>query len=135
MVTSVRVQLESLAPETVAAVKESIKEQMRNRINEVAGPASARPFFATALAVPFMTEMSTTDQSAEIRINRNAELELTMERRQGTNWQVTAVRDQALATRVVSGIVKQLPQSRSEFEELHKHLPALPGNLPQLPLP
>jgi hypothetical protein len=134
LVTSVRVQLQSLAPETIAAVKESVKEEIRNRINEVAGPASARPFLATALAMPFLTEMSRTDESAEIRINRTAELELTMERRKGSNWQVTSVRDQALARRVVSGIVKQLPQTQSELEQLRKQLPPLPERLPQLPL-
>ena len=135
LVTSVRVQLQSLAPETIAAVKESVKENIRNRIIEVAGPASARPFFATALAMPFMTEMSRTDESAEIRINRTAELELTMERRKGDNWQVTSVRDQALARQIVSGIVKQLPQPESELEkQMGKQLRTLPENLPPLPL-
>ncbi|HBB88787.1 MAG TPA: hypothetical protein DC047_14340 [Blastocatellia bacterium] len=135
MVTSVRVQLESLAPETIAAIKENVKERIRNRINEVAGPAGARPFLVTALAMPFVTEMSRTDQSAEIRINRAAELELTMERREGSDWQVTAVRDQALASRVVSEIVKQLPQSEPEFDkQLGKELRTLPQKLP-LPLP
>jgi hypothetical protein len=135
MVTSVRVQLQSLAPETIAAVKENVKEHIRNRINEVAGPAGARPFLVTALAMPFVTEMSRTDKSAEIRINRTAELELTMERREGSDWQVTAVRDQALASRVVSDIVKQLPQSESELDkQMRRQLQTLPENLPQLPL-
>jgi hypothetical protein len=135
MVTSLRLQLQSLAPETIAAVKESLKDPIRNRINEVAGPAGAQPFLVTALAMPFVTEMSRTDKSAEIRINGAAALELTMERREGSNWQVTAVRDQALAGRVVGDIIKQLPQTPSEVEKLNKHLRALPGNLPQLPLP
>jgi hypothetical protein len=129
------VQLESLAPETIAAVKENVKEHIRNRINEVAGPAGARPFLVTALAMPFVTEMSRTDKSAEIRIYRTAELELTMERREGSDWQVTAVRDQALASRVVSAIVKQLPRSDLEFDkQLGKQLRTLPQKLPPLPL-
>lgn len=134
MVTSVRVQLQSLAPETVAAVKEGVREEIRNRINELAGPASARPFVATALAMPFVTEIDKTAESAKVTINRTDEVELTMERREGSNWQVTSLRDQALARRVVSGIIKQLPRSESQFEEMRKQLPLLP-KLPQLPLP
>jgi hypothetical protein len=136
LVTSVRVQLQSLAPETIAVVKEGVREEIRNRIKELAGSTSARPFLATALAMPFVTEISQTGESVQVRINRTAEVELIMERREGGNWQVTSLRDQALARRVVSGIVKQLPQSESEFDkQMGKQLRALPENLQQLPLP
>lgn len=135
LVTSVRVQLQSLAPKTTAAVKEGVREEIRNRINELAGSAGARPFLATALAMPFVSEINRSGESVQVRINRNAEVELIMERRESGNWQVTSLRDQALARRVVSGIVKQLPQSESEFEQMRKQLRALPENLPQLRLP
>ena len=134
-VTSVRTQLQSLAPEPVAAVKEGVREEIRNRVNELAGSAGARPFLVTALALPFVSEIKQTGESAQVRINRNDEVELVMERREN-DWKVTALRDQALARRVVSGIVKQLPQSESEFEkQMGKQLRTLPGKLPQLPLP
>ncbi len=135
LVTSVRLQLQSLAPETIAAVKEGVREEIRNRINELAGPASARPFAVTALAVPFVTEINQYGESAQVRINRTAEVELIMERRESGNWQVTSLRDQALARQVVSGIVKQLPQSESElYKQVRRQLRALPENLQQLPL-
>ena len=134
MVTSVRMQLQSLAPETSAALKESVKEEIRNRIKELAGPASARPFLVTALAMPFVTEIDKTGDSAKVRMNRAAEVELTMERPAGSNWQVTSLQDPALARRVVSGIVKELRQSPAEIEQMRKQLRALPESLPQLPL-
>jgi hypothetical protein len=131
----VRMQLQSLAPEPVAAVKEGVKEEVRNRVNELAG-SSARPFLMTALAMPFVTEINQTGESVQVRVSRTDEVELTMERREGSNWQVTSLRDQALARRVVSGIVKQLPQSESEFgKQMRRQLQALPEKLPQLPLP
>lgn len=133
-VMSVRGQLQSLAPETTAAVKEGISEEIRNRVNELAGPAGARPFLVTALAMPFVSQINQTGESAQVRINRTDEVELVMERREGRDWKVTSVRDQALARRVVSGIVKQLPQSESEFgKQMRRQLQALPENLPQLP--
>lgn len=133
MVTSVRMQLQLLAPETSAALKESVKEEIRNRIRELAGPA--RPFLVTALAMPFVTEIDKTGDSAKVRINRAAEVELTMERPAGSNWQITSLQDPALARLVVSGIVKQLRQSPAELEQMRKQLRALPESLPQLPLP
>lgn len=136
IVTSVRVKLESLAPETSAVVKDGVSEEIRSRIAELAGPARSRPFVATALAIPFVTEISQTGQRAQVRVRRAAEVELLMERPEGGNWQVISVRDQALARRVVSGIIKQLPQSESDFEkQMGKQLQGLPKNLPQLPLP
>jgi hypothetical protein len=135
LVTSVRVQLQSLAPETIAAVKEGVREETRNRINELAGSSSARPFLATALAIPFVTEINQTGESVQVKVSGTAEVDLTMERRHGSNWQVTSLRDQALARRVVSGIVKQLPQSESEFDkQVRRQLRALPEDLHQLPL-
>jgi hypothetical protein len=59
-----------------------------------------------------------------------------MEHREGSDWKITSLRDQALARRVVSGIVKQLPQSESELDKQMRQLPQLlPEKLPQLPLP
>lgn len=135
-VTSMRTQLQSLAPEPVASVKEGVREEIRSRINELAGSASPWPFLVTALAMPFVTEIHQAGESAQVRVSRAAEVELLMERSEGGNWQVTSLRDQALARRVVSGIVKQLPQSESEFEkQMGRQLRTLPENLPQLPLP
>lgn len=135
-VTSVRMQFQSLAPETTAVVKEAVRAEIRNRINELAGSSRARPFVATALAIPFVTEINQTGESAQVRINRTAEVELIMQRRGGSNWQVTSIRDQELARLVVRGIIKQLPQSESEFEkQMGKQLRTLPEKLPpQLPL-
>ena len=135
-VTSVRTQLQSLAPEPVAAVKEAVREDVRNRVNELAGSAGARPFLLTALAMPFVSEINQTAERAQVRMKRTDDVELVMEHRQGSDWRITSLRDQALARRVVSGIVKRLPQSESEFGKQLRQLPqVLPEKLPQLPLP
>jgi hypothetical protein len=134
-VASLRIQLQSLAPETIAVVKEDVKEEVRNRIRELAGSAGARPFLLTALAMPFVTEINQTGDSAQVRIKRSDEVELVMERRDGSDWKVTSFRDQAMASRVVRGIVKQLPRSESQLEkQMSKQLRTLPKKLPQVPL-
>ena len=136
LVTSVRMQLQSLAPETTAGIKEAVKEEIRDRTNELAGSYySARPFVLTALAIPFVAEISQTGDSVQVRINRTDQVELHMERREGSDWKVTSVRDQALAARVVGVIVKNLPRSGSQIDEqLRRQLRGLPETLQKLPL-
>ena len=40
----------------MATVKQTVREQTRKRINEVAGPFSTGPFLLTAVAIPFKAE-------------------------------------------------------------------------------
>lgn len=134
LVTSVRTQLQSLAPETTMLVKERVKEEVRSRTNELAGPSGARPFVLTALAMPFVANIEQTGDRAEARINGTSRVKLLMERSAGGNWRVVSLEDQALAARVISGIVKELPQSGSQLEQqLRKQLRTLPETLPKLP--
>lgn len=135
LVTSVRMQLQTLAPETTAGIKEAVKEDIQNRINELAGSSGARPFLLTALAMPFVTEINQNGDEAQVKMNRTDEVELVMDRREGSNWKVTSLRDRALAARVVSVIVKNLPRSGSQIDEqLRRQLRGLPETLQKLPL-
>jgi hypothetical protein len=130
-VTPVRMQLQSLAPETSAGVKQVVKEEIRTRINELAASSGARPFLVTAVAMPFVAEINQTGGTAQIRIHDNDQVELRMERHDGSDWKVISLRDQALATRVVQGIVKNLPGTEPQ---INKQLRTLPGTLKKLPL-
>lgn len=133
LVSSVRTQLQTLAPETIASVKEGVKEDILSRINELAGSTRGRPFVVTALVMPFVNEINQTGDSAQVKVNRTGEVELLMERREGSDWRVTSLRDQALATRVVSGIVKNLPESELD-QQLRRELRGLPEMLQKFPL-
>lgn len=136
LVTSVRMQLQSLAPETTAGIKEAVREEIRDRTNELAGSYySARPFVLTAMAIPFVAEISQTGDSVQVRINRTDQVEVHMERGEGSDWKVISLRDQALAARVVGVIVKDLPRSGSQIDEqMRKQLRGLPETLQKLPL-
>lgn len=135
LVTSMRTQLQSFAPETLAGIKEGVRAEIRNRTNELSGSSSGRPFPLIALAMPFVVEINQTGDSALVRMSNIDQIELTMESREGGSWKVTSLRDKALAARVVSGIVKELPQSESQIDQqMRRQLRALPENLRQLPL-
>jgi hypothetical protein len=133
MVTSVRTRLQALAPEASATVKSAVQEEVQKRTSELAGSTGARPFFVTALAMPFVSDINQTGDTAHVKINKTEEVELVMDRRDGS-WKVVALQDQALAARVVQGIVKALPRADSNFEEqMRRQLQALP-DIPKLPL-
>jgi hypothetical protein len=129
LVTPVRMQMQSLAPETSAGIKQVVKEEIRTRINEVAVSSGSRPFVLTAVAMPFVADIK---QNGDIVLARiNDQVELRMERHDGSDWKVISLSDQALAARVVQGIIKNLPQSDSQID---KQLRTLPGTLQKLPL-
>lgn len=135
LVTPVRMQLQSLAPETSAGVKQVVKEEIRTRINELAASSGARPFMVTAVAMPFVADIKQTGDIALVRINDNDQVEVRMERHDGSDWKVISLRDQALAARVVQGMIKNLPRSDSQFDQqIRRQLQALPETLPKLPL-
>lgn len=135
LVTSMRTQVQSFAPETLAGIKEGVRAEIRNRTNELSGSSSGRPFLLIALAMPFVVEINRTRDSALVRMSNIDQVELTMEKREGGSWKITSLRDQALAARVVSGIVRELPQSESQIDQqMRRQLRALPENLRQLPL-
>jgi uncharacterized membrane protein len=133
--SGLRTQLQSLAPGVMASVKLTIKEEIRRRINELAGSSGARPFFLTALAISFKANISESDGTAKATINADAhQVELTMERRDGNHWKVISLRDDALATRVANTIVKDLPGSGSQLDkEMRKQLQENLRKLPLLP--
>ena len=134
LVTSVRTRLQSIAPETSATIKTAVQEEIQKRTSELAGPTGSRPFFVTALGMPFVSDIKQTADTAHVKINKTDEVELVMERRDGS-WKVVALQDQALAVRVVQGIVKALPGSDSTFEEqMRRQLKALPDTIQKLPL-
>lgn len=135
--TPLRTQLQSLAPGVMASVKQTIKEEIRKRINELAGSSGARPFFLTALAIPFKANISESNETAKALINTGGhQVELSMERSDGSHWRVISLRDDALAARIASNIVKDLPGSGSQLDkEMRKQLREnLPGTLRKLPL-
>jgi hypothetical protein len=133
---SLRGQLQSLAPDVMASVQQTIKEEIRKRINELAGPSGARPFFLTALAIPFKADITKSNEIAKATINTNdQQVELTMERVDDSHWRVISLRDDALATRIANDILKNLPEPGSQLDdEMRKQLQDLPETLRKLPL-
>jgi hypothetical protein len=130
-----RTQLQSLAPGVMASVKQTIKEEVRKRINELAGSSGTQLFFLTALAMPFKANINERNGTAKAVINSgHDQVELSMERIDGSHWRIISLRDDGLAARVANNILKDLPGSGSQLDkEMRKQLQEnLPGKLPLL---
>jgi Tfp pilus assembly ATPase PilU len=84
----------------------------------------------TALAMPFKAEINQNGAIAQVKIESPGQVEMVMERSEGSDWRVTTVRDQELAGRVLKGIVTDLPRLKSPLDQIQK----LPETLQKLPL-
>lgn len=115
---SLRVQLQSLPPSVLASVKQTIKEEVRKRIIELAESSGARPFFLTALAIRFKVNISESNGTAKATIETGSDqVELFMERSDDTHWRVVSLRDDALAARIARNTLKDLPGSGLQLEK------------------
>lgn len=131
---AMRKQIETLVPTLIPNVTENLRSEVMKRIREKTTRAEGKPFFLIALLMPFIVEIKqegdtaiVTDKSGE------RQLELTMQRTPEKRWKVVAVKDEALAKRIVDDIAGFLPAIGGNVEndirrEIDRRLPGiLPG--------
>ncbi|HUE83402.1 MAG TPA: hypothetical protein VMM84_14910 [Pyrinomonadaceae bacterium] len=107
--STLRRQVERVAPSVVVGVKQSIREAIMLRLKEVAARAENKPFLLTAVALPFIVDITNHGDSASVVATfQNRPVELRM-RRRGDVWQITEVHDDVALQRVVEEILKKSP--------------------------
>lgn len=126
-----RDKLKSAPPSVVNYLKTGMREAVRRRVNELDESMRNAPFMVTAVALYFKTSSRLDGDNATVSISRNDQkLELGMVRN-GDGWRVVSAKDDALATRMIANMAKDLP---GEFSPLDLVKPFKDG-LPKLPLP
>ena len=134
MTASLRKGLQMLSAQTMNGIRELVKAEIRKRTSELAG-SSKRPFMLTALAMPFAVDSKQTGNAVQVRVKGTDQVELVLENAYGTNWRIVSVRDEAIAPRVIDGIVKNFPTSDPHVDrEIRRQLQTLPETLQTLPL-
>lgn len=126
-------RVESLIPALLPAVKESVRGEVMKHVREATTRAEGKPFFLVALLLPYYVDIKEQGDTATISgktADRN--IELTMQRSNNSRWQVTGVKDQVLAKRLVDDIAKDLPAvGENAIDEARKQIEKrLPGVLP-----
>lgn len=130
---AMRKQIETLVPTLIPNVTENLRSEVMKRIREKTTRAEGKPFFLIALLMPFIVEIK-QDGDTAIVTDKSGErqLELTMQRTPEKRWQVVAVKDEALAKRIVDDIASYLPAIGGNVEnEIRREIDRrLPGILP-----
>jgi hypothetical protein len=130
---AMRKRIETLVPTLLPNVTENLRSEVMKQVREKTTRAEGKPFFLIALLMPYIVEIKqegetaiVTDKSGERR------LELTMKWTPEKRWKVVAVKDEALARRVVDDIAAYLPAIGGDVEnEIRKQIDRrLPGILP-----
>ncbi len=100
-----RRQLEPLVPKVLPRVKQNVHEEVVRQVKELAARAVGKPLFLVALVMPYFTRIAEEGDTAKVTVNlKDHPAELTMQRN-GTRWKVVAVKDDALAKRMMDNIV------------------------------
>lgn len=95
----------SVAPETVKHLKMLAREEIRLRILDETGDSAWRPFFITALGVPFRLEVTRSDQTARVMTTDSERLELLLVY-QDDRWRLHAVHDDKLTSRLLTKVLQ-----------------------------
>lgn len=104
-----RSRLQSIAPGVTATVKPIVREALRRRILELAEHSDNTPFVLTALGVLVKADVTKEINTATATITQGEDrLELKLEHI-NKQWRVVSVRDDALASRIMVNLTKELP--------------------------
>lgn len=127
-----RKQVEQLVPKLLPGVKQQVHDEVARHVKELSERAGNWPFPIMALGVPYVVDVKEEGDAATVDVTlKDRPVQLTMQRN-GEQWKIVAVRDDALAARIVDDIAKNLPAIGSELErEIRKNLPA---GVPDIPL-
>lgn len=100
-----RKRLESLVPKVLPRVKQNVHEEIAKQVKELAARSEGKPLLLVALVMPYFTKISEEGDTAKVTVNLNDHpAELTMQRN-GARWKVVAVKDDALAKRIMDNIM------------------------------
>jgi len=107
--TQQRRRVEALVPSVLPGVKQSIRDSLAKRLQEISEEYKPKPFTILAIELPYLVRIATDGDTAKALVPaKDREIELIL-RRNGERWKVAAVKDDLLVPRVVDGIMKEFP--------------------------
>ncbi|HEY0005252.1 MAG TPA: hypothetical protein VGB17_10630 [Pyrinomonadaceae bacterium] len=131
-----RRQAQSVALRSLPQVRERVRQEVSNQIKELSTRAESKPFLLIALGMPFAVDIKQQDETASVKANlKERPVELTMQRN-GERWKIVALKDDALAARIIENITKGQPAaSQPTLPDVRKEIKKrLPPGVPDIPL-
>lgn len=132
LTSAFREQVTSLVPTLMPQVKQVVRDEFTGQVKELAARAEGKPFILIALGMPYEVDIKEDDDKAEATVKlKDRQVVLTM-LRNGERWKIVAVKDDAMATRIVEKIASNLPSLdknnlEKEVRKRLKNLPNIPG--------
>lgn len=104
-----RKRVEVLVPGLLPGVKQSVRDSLVERLQEISRESEPKPFIILAIGLPYLVKITTEGDTARaIAPVQDREIELTLQRN-GERWKVEAIKDDSVAPRIVDDIIKDFP--------------------------
>jgi hypothetical protein len=100
-------QIDSLLPKVLPKVKQAVRDEIAGEIKQLAKKNQGKPFPLIVLAIAYTVKTQQQGDSATLDVTFKDPLQLTMQRI-GDRWKVIAVKDDALAARIVNDAASQV---------------------------
>jgi len=116
-------------PTLLPTLKQQVRDAVAARVREISAKADKKPFIVIALAMPYVVDVTTAGDKANVVAHiQDQQLKMDWER-SGDVWRLVAVQDDALVQRLVDEVIKELPAIApgidSEIRKTLKKPPAL----------
>ncbi len=121
----IRKQVEQQVPKLLPGVKQKVRDEVSKQVKEMSQRAGSMPFPLVALGIPYAVGIKEEGDAATVDVTlKDRPVQLTMQRQSAERWKIVAVKDDALAARIVDEIARNLPAIGSELEkEIRRNLP------------
>jgi flagellar basal body-associated protein FliL len=102
-----RQRLDALVPALLPRVKETVRAELMKTLVADSSRAAGKPFFVTALALPYVVSITTKGDIAKVVLPQRS-TEITLNRRE-ERWQIVAIKDNLIAEMVAAKLAEFLP--------------------------
>jgi len=104
-----RKRVETLVPTLLPGVKQSVRDSLVKRLQEVSKESEPKPFIILAIGLPYLVKITTDGDTARaVAPVQGREIELTLQRN-GERWKVEAIKDDTVVPRIVDDMIKDFP--------------------------
>ena len=104
-----RRRIDALVPGLLPSVKQSVRDSLLKRLQEISEESEPKPFVILATGLPYLVKITTDGDTARaIAPVQDREIELTLQRN-GERWRVAAMKDDNVVPRIVDDIMKDFP--------------------------
>lgn len=102
----------AIPPSVLQTLKQSLRERLVSEVNDFSAQLGRKPFIVLAVTLPTIVKVTTENNTARLSTTmRGQTVELAMQK-DGDVWKVVGVKDDYLATKLVSELLSDLPSTK-----------------------